>query len=74
MGVVLFFIVLVLVVVVGVVVFRAAISVILISSGISEVRDNYKSIVTATAALINLVFINILKFAYNRIGEYGNMY
>ena len=66
-GVVLFFIILVLVAVVGVIVFRAALNVALIASDNSIVRERSKMIVSATAGVLNLIAINILKFIYKKV-------
>ena len=64
--VVVFFIALVISALIGVIVYRAAIYAILISSG-GTLRSNSKLLVAGTAACINLLVINILKVIYNRL-------
>ena len=65
-SVALFFIVLVIAALIGVIVYRAVIFAVLLSSG-GSIRTNSKIFVTATAAIINLIIINILKLVYNKI-------
>ena len=66
-GVVFFFIVLVLGAVVGVIVFRAAFYIFLIRQDLETLRSKSKLVVSACAACINLIAINLLKFVYQRI-------
>ncbi|XP_065660186.1 anoctamin-4 isoform X3 [Hydra vulgaris] len=66
-GVVLFFMVLVLSAVVGVIIFRAAFYIFLIGQRNETVRSRSKMVVSACAACVNLVAINLLKFVYQRI-------
>lgn len=66
-GVVAFFIVLVIIAVVGVVVFRAALGVVLIASKNVMVRERSKIIIACAAGMLNLVAINILKFIYKKV-------
>ena len=66
-SIVLFFIFLVLVCIVGVIVFRAALSVALIASDNRIVRERSKVIVSCAAGLLNLVAINLLRYIYNKV-------
>jgi len=68
-SVVLFFIAMVIAALVGVIVYRAAIFGILLSHGEGSLKENSKIFVTATAAIINLLVINILKVVYNRLAK-----
>lgn len=65
-SVVVFFITLVIAALVGVIVYRAVIFGVLLSSG-GNLRTNSKLFVTGTAACINLVVINVLKLVYKRL-------
>ena len=65
-SVVIFFVALVIAALIGVIVYRAAVFGILLSTG-DSLRQNSKLVVTATAALINLVVINVLKLIYKRL-------
>ena len=69
--VVVFFIFLVIGAVIGVVVYRAALYGALVAhaqaTGNTTLMTRAKMIVTATAALLNLIVINILKFVYKRL-------
>ena len=60
-SVVAFFVVLVLIAVLGVIVFRAAFSVVLVASGNPVVQKRSKYIVSAAAGCLNLLAINVLK-------------
>ena len=62
-----FMITLVLFAVIGVVVYRAAVFAAAASSSDNEVRKNAKVITSMTAAIINLIAINLLKFLYRRV-------
>lgn len=62
-----FMILLVIAAVVGVVVYRGAIFAALSADNHLTIRKNSRIITTCTAALINLICINILKFVYNRL-------
>lgn len=66
-GIVLFFVVLVLAAVVSVIVFRAAFYAFLLKSDNPTIRQRAKMVVSALAACVNLVAINLLKFIYQRI-------
>ncbi|XP_068760647.1 anoctamin-4-like [Montipora capricornis] len=66
-SVVSFMIFLVLAAVVGVVAYRASVFGALVSSGSFNARKNAKFITSITAALLNLVCINLLKFIYERL-------
>eukprot|EP00794_Sanderia_malayensis_P008843 gene8843-9791_t len=66
-GIVIFFIILVLAGVASVIVYRAAIYAILLSVDSQQIRTRAKIVVAATAACINLLVINILKFVYQRV-------
>ena len=66
-AVVLFFIVLVIAGVTSVIVYRAAIYALLLANNNSLIRTRAKIIVSGTAACINLVVINLLKFIYQRV-------
>ena len=66
-GIVLFFVILVLACVVSVIVFRAAFYAFLLKSGNPTIRKRSKMVVSALAACVNLVAINLLKFIYQRI-------
>ena len=60
-SVVLFFVLLVLVAVFGVVIFRAALRVVLFASKYHLVRERSKYIVSGCAGVLNLIAINLLK-------------
>ncbi|XP_067044600.1 anoctamin-4-like [Acropora muricata] len=62
-----FMIFLVLAAVIGVVAYRASVYGALVSSSNSSARNNAKILTSLTAALLNLVCINLLKFMYERI-------
>ena len=66
-GIVLFFVILVLAAVVSVVIFRAAFYAFLLKSDNAMIRQRSKMVVSAVAACVNLVAINVLKFIYQRI-------
>ncbi|XP_065066302.1 anoctamin-4-like isoform X2 [Rhopilema esculentum] len=66
-GIVVFFIILVIAGVTSVIVYRAAIYAILLSTSSTEIRTRAKIVVAGTAACINLLVINILKFVYQRV-------
>ena len=66
-SVVAFFIVLILAAITGVIVFRAAFYILLIQQDVESIRARSKLIVSACAACINLIAINLLKFIYQRI-------
>ena len=66
-SVVAFMITLVLFAVIGVVVYRAAVFAAAASSNDGEVRKNAKILTSMTAAVINLIAINILKFLYQYV-------
>ena len=66
-SVVLFFIGLICSAVMGVVVFRAALYAVLIQQDAGSVRSRSKTIVAATAGVINLIFIKLLKYVYGYI-------
>lgn len=62
-----FMIFLVLAAVIGVVAYRAAVYGSLVASNDATTRKNAKILTSVTAALLNLVFINLLKFFYERL-------
>lgn len=62
-----FMVLLVIVAMIGVVVYRAAIFAVLSSSSDEKVENGARILTTVTAALINLVAITILQFAYNKL-------
>ncbi|KXJ26647.1 anoctamin-4 isoform X2 [Exaiptasia diaphana] len=62
-----FMIFLVIAAVVGVVVYRGAVFAALSANSELTIRRNSRIITTVTAAIINLICINILKFLYNRL-------
>ena len=66
-GVVIFFICLVLGGIASVVVYHAAIYAILLGNDNVTIRTRAKIVVAGTAACINLLVINLLKFVYQRI-------
>lgn len=66
-GIVIFFIILVIAGVTSVIVYRAAIYAILLSTDSQQIRSRAKIVVAGTAACINLLVINILKFVYQRV-------
>jgi len=66
-GIVFFFIVLVLACVISVIVFRAAFYAVLIRQDNEMIRQRSKMVVSAVAACVNLIAINILKFIYQKI-------
>ena len=63
-SVVSFFVTLVLIAVLGVVVFRAAFSVVLVASGNPVLQKRSKYIVSGVAGCLNLLAINVLKVSY----------
>ena len=65
--VVLFFISLVIGAVIGVVVYRAAIYAVLIATTDGDLRSQAKIVVTASAAFVNLIAINLLEYLYTRL-------
>lgn len=66
-SVIAFMILVVVAAVVGVVVYRAAVFAVLSGSKDGNIRPRARIITTATAALLNLLAINILKIIYNRL-------
>ena len=66
-SIVTFMILLVIACVVGVIVYRAAVFAVLSAFDHRDIRLRAKMITTATAALLNLIAINILKIVYNRL-------
>ena len=62
-----FMILLVIVAMIGVVVYRAAVFAVLSSSSNTNLESGARILTTVTAALINLVVINILQFLYNKL-------
>ncbi|XP_065660180.1 anoctamin-4 isoform X5 [Hydra vulgaris] len=66
-GVALFFVILVISAVFGVIVFRAAFYIFLIRQNNRAIRTYSKMMVSASAACVNLLTINMLKFVYERI-------
>lgn len=67
MSVIIFMIFLVIAAVVGVVVYRAAVFASLSGNSEAQVQRRARLITSATAALLNLIAINLLKFVYSKL-------